>query len=502
MGRTPAVTAQDEFLEYLRSGRDEMNLLEHSISGADKKPDLTTRSLSFVTNERHPATGEAVERSWKVTFSAEYGRPTPKDDDVFVALLKVTQQGGLMDVVPAERLQKPQVHFSSYQLVRILGWPDNGASYQAIDDALNRIGGVWIVAKNYWYDNAEKEYVDRKFGIIDDVYLYERDKYHRALKKARAEGREKPLSWIRWSDVMAESFQAGYVRKLDIEVYRSLEHPIARKLYRYLGKQFWNRPKHRIDLQTLCHEKLGYQTRETRNARLREKIMPALEELEAKGIYGLTHQFDAGYGRCQVLFTSTRRTDKPRTATGCTVTQQLVALGIGPADAAAAVQRHAADRITEDIEHVEFEAKAGRIKTSKQGLLARMLQAETAWARPEGFVSSAERERRAADAAAKRSAQQLRSDREQAANDAKAAAERAEFDAFLKTFPSDAERQTFADEALQHEPFFRRQYADAVSQGNDERMKMYLELAMENRWKKSYRGAATPATTVQKSIRF
>src|SRR5690606_27966322 len=96
MGRTPAVTAQDEFLEYLRSGRDEMTLLEHSISGADKKPDLTTRSLSFVTNERHPATGEAVERSWKVTFSAEYGRPTPKDDDVFVALLKVTQQGGLM----------------------------------------------------------------------------------------------------------------------------------------------------------------------------------------------------------------------------------------------------------------------------------------------------------------------------------------------------------------------------------------------------------------------
>jgi hypothetical protein len=482
-----------------------MNLLEHSISGADKKPDLTTRSLSFGSAERHPETGEAVERSWKVTFSAEYGRPTPKDDDVFVALLKVTQLAGLMEGTAPP--QKPQVHFSSYQLIRILGWPDNGASYQAIDGALNRIGGVWIVAKNYWYDNAEKEYVDRKFGIIDDVFLYERDKYDRALKRARTEGRERPLSWIRWSDVMADSFRAGYVRKLDIEVYRSLEHPIARKLYRYLGKQFWNRSKHRIDLQTLCHEKLGYQTSETRHARLREKLKPAVAELEAKGIYGLTHEFDSGYGRCEVVFVTNRRLEKKTAAPSCPLTDRLVSLGLDRSDAAVAVQRHSTTRITEDIEHLEFEAKAGRIKSSKPGLLAMMLKSDDPWGRPQGFVSSAQREVRSRELAARTAKEQEHKLRQAAAEEAKAEQQLAAFNVYMAGL-SPASRASLEQRAMTlRNGFYGKRYREAVKEGQAARIAACLHDALFAAWQEEHPGAKRESTknrgaTVQKSIRF
>ncbi len=55
-----------------------------------------------------------------------------------------------------------------------------------------------------------------------------------------------------------ESFRAGYIRKLDLDEYGSIPNPVARKLYRYLGKQFWFSTTHPVELTTLCCEKLGY----------------------------------------------------------------------------------------------------------------------------------------------------------------------------------------------------------------------------------------------------
>jgi hypothetical protein len=468
MGRNPQTPEAEELREYLRSGRDEMNLLEHSISGADKKPDMATPSLSFASEDRHPETGEPVERRWKVTFSAEYGRPTPKDDDVFVALLKVSQQAGLMESASNKAENAARVHFSTYQLIRILGWPDNGNSYKAVDDALNRIGGVWIVANNFWWDNAEKEFVDRKFGIIDDVFLYERDKYDRALKRARAEGKQRPLSWLRWSDVMLDSFRSGYVRKLDIEVYRSLEHPIARKLYRYLGKQFWGakRPEHRISLQDLCHEKLGYNLVEKRNPRLREKIEPAIRELEERGVYGLSHEYEASYGKCEVIFKASRaaKSEPKKREPENPLLERLLKFGVDRATAQDALQRLDAERIAADIEHVEFEAKAGRVKSSKAGMLASMLKADEPFARPVGFVTKAEKERRdqetAESDAREKERARLKEEQERHAETQRLQA----FNEHVASLAAD-EREAF-DERSKRVFFYGQKYREALKAGD------------------------------------
>lgn len=483
-----------------------MNLLEHSISSADTKVDLETRSILFVSEDAHPETGERVERSWDVTFSAKYGRPTPKDDDVFVALMKVSQEAGLMNVSPAKERPSPQVHFSSYQLIRILGWPDDGRSYKAIDDALNRLGGIWIVAKNYWWDNAEKEYVDRKFGIIDDVFLYERDKYDRALKRARLEGKSRPLSWIRWSDVMLDSFQAGYVRKLDIDVYRTLEHPSARKLYRYLGKQFWStRTRHVIDLQRLCHEKLGYSQRVVLNAQLRRKIEPAIKELEAKGAYGLSHEFNASYGRCEVVFSAKATTKEARKRNAKAsppedpLLARLVKLGVDRATATDAIQRLDAERIVTDIEHVEFEAKAQRVKASRAGMLAQMLKSGEPWGRPQGFQSSFDRERAQQQRAA-REAQKQRDEAARVAAERAAEAERlAAFNAFMASL-SDAEQAAY-DERAKRVFYLGPKYREALKSGEPQRIAESRRAALYAVWSKE-QAAAAADRVVQKSIPF
>lgn len=496
MGRKPSTEEERAFLAYLRSGRDEMNLLEHSISSANKNVDRTTRSLGFSQDARDPETGEPVRRTWTVTFSAAYGRPVPKDDDVFVALMKVSQAQGLMDKPASGGVGAPQAYFTSRQLIRILGWGDNGRSYRAIDDALNRLCGVRIDATNYFYDNASKLWVDRKFGIIEDAYLYERAKYDRAKRRAVAAGEAHPQSWIRWSDVMYESFQAGYVRKLDIEFYRSLTNPIARKLFRYLGKQFWEksaRTKHEIDLVELCVEKLGYK-QGTAIPELQRRVAPAIAELEASGVFGLRHQFDRRYGTCRVVFHRQRTKPKQQDKPAKGMVKTLVELGVRRQDAEAAVAKHAPGRIVEDIEDSAFREQRGMLKKSRAGFLAAMLRSDDPFPRPVGFVSSSDRTRQKQLAAAKQQATQ-RAAVEQASKKAERTAARDDaFLQFLESLGGEAEREAFADQALAAaKPLYRQQYRQRLAAGDKRAAEQFRRFAMMQLWQRTVKSSRQPA---------
>lgn len=472
MGRKPKQKEEQAFLAYLRSGKDEMNLLEHSLSSASKNVDKKTRSLEFSKEAIDPDTNEPVTRTWKVTFSAEYGRPTPKDDDVFVALMRVSKE---------TEFATNQVAFTSYQLLQILGWGDDGRSYKAIDDALNRLCGVRIVATNYWYDNDAKLWVDRKFGIIDDVFLYERAKYDKAKRKAKQEGEPSPQSWIRWSDVMQESFAAGYVRTLDIEFYRSLKNPISRKLYRYLGKQFWNTSKHRIDVQQLCHEKLGYP--EYDNNTCKVKLKKPLAELEEKGAYGLKYRFIQRYGNCRVEFIKSERAAAKKKASAHPLVDKLVEIGVSRNDAESAVKRLSPERIVEDIEDSAFRERKGQVKTTRAGVLYKMLQGAEPWGRPEGFVSSVERKRREEQAAKRKLAEQKKRAAEEARQQEESERETAAFIEFMSSLGSDEARAEFQEQALRENSFIASMYRKAKKKGDDVSASTHLELALRSHWK-------------------
>lgn len=471
MGRKPTGTDRERFVEYLRDARDEMNLLEHSISSASTKVDRATRSIVFERTDIDPDTQEPIERVWEVKFRD--GRPTAIDDDVFVALLKLSADVGFA---------VKRVLFTRLQVCKILGWADNGQNYKKIDDALTRLRGVSIDAKNYWFDNKLKCWRDRDFNIFDVSDVLSRTTYAKALKVG---GKEAAKSWIEWSDTMMESFAAGYLRKFDLNEYLLIENPVARKLYRFLGKHFWHRTRFALELETLMHEKLGYDKAETRLWRLRQKLEPAVAELEEKGIYGLSHEFVAGYGKCEVVFHAKHKTkEKAKEAPAASpLVEQLVKYGVDREDALSATKRLVPERIIADIEHVEYEAKAGRVKASKAGMLAAMLKKDDAWPRPQGFVSSADRA-----AAAKRSAEaDARKKRDAAAAEAKRRKadelEEVAFIEFMAKFADD-ERKTFERLALESHKLCREQYEKAEASGDSQRMALYLKTAMQVAWKK------------------
>src|SRR5262249_48049033 len=145
------------------------------------------------------------------------------------------------------------VHFSRYQLLHLLGWRDDGKSYRRLEEALDRWMTVTLLYDRAWWDNECKSWVDAKFHILENVFLYEKERHSRKAKKQET----LPFSSFTWSSTVFKSFQSGYVRRLRLDFYLSLEMPTSKRLYRFLDKHFYHRPRLEFDLEDLAFEHVG-----------------------------------------------------------------------------------------------------------------------------------------------------------------------------------------------------------------------------------------------------
>lgn len=240
--------------------RDEMNLAEFPLTVLSKRADPSVKTLEF-SDYVKGKNGDVINRQWIITGADKFGLPTSSDDEVLLGLLKLTADDGV---------QSRKVHFTRYELLRILRWTTEGRSYTRLQNALDRLSGVRIKATNAFYDNETKLHSTRNFGIIDAYEIND--------------GRDTRPSFFTWSEVLFKSFQVGFIKKLDLDFYLDLQSAVSKRLYRYLDKHFWYRSRIQVNLFTLAHEKIGVSRNYVYASSLRQQIEPALEELKEKGI--------------------------------------------------------------------------------------------------------------------------------------------------------------------------------------------------------------------------
>ncbi len=244
----------------LKISRDEMNLAEFPLTVLSKRADPSIKTLEFSDTVKGK-NGDVINRKWIITGADKFGLPTSSDDEVLLGLLKLTADEGL---------RSPKVHFTRYELLRILRWTTEGRSYVRLQNALDRLSGVRIKATNAFYDNESKLHSTRNFGILDAYEIND--------------GRDTRPSFFTWSEVLFKSFQVGFIKKLDLEFYLDLQSAVSKRLYRYLDKHFWYRSRMQVNLFVLAHEKIGISRNYVYASSLRQQLEPALEELRDKGL--------------------------------------------------------------------------------------------------------------------------------------------------------------------------------------------------------------------------
>ena len=151
---------------------------------------------------------------------------------MLLALVQLSAAGGFAD---------REVQFSRYELLKLLRWEDSTRNYRRLSKSLRRWAGLTVYSNRAFYDHRRKSWVNRDFGVVDNLILYERED---------ADG--PAVSRFTWNQVFFDSFQAGYLKRLDWDLYCRLNSPVAKRLYRFLDKRFYRGGKVEADLRTLA----------------------------------------------------------------------------------------------------------------------------------------------------------------------------------------------------------------------------------------------------------
>ncbi len=367
----------------VHEGRDEMNLIELPLSSiADRYLD-GRKTVVFTDEIFDRDLGQRVKRELAISGSDRYGLPTARDEDVLLACVQLASR---------QDFRSREVRFTRYELLKFLRWPDEGKSYQRLATALRRWKGVTIYSNRAFYDHAHKSWVNRDFGVIDNLYIYEREAAIGTPGQAS--------SWLLWNEVLFASFQAGYLKRLDWDLYCRLTSPVAKRLYRLLDKRFFHGDEVVLDMHQLALRKIRLSDRYN-TAQIKRALLVGIRELEA--LWDLRPLPDErrfvkqGRGQWEVVFQ--RRRIRPTKAAlarqesqVADLTIELTRREIGPAMAAELVEKQSAEIVHKMV--ALFDWYAARGQTKGPGFLVDSIRNPEKYRPPREFTENQQRGKR------------------------------------------------------------------------------------------------------------
>jgi hypothetical protein len=288
-------------------GRDEMNLVEFPFATLSERSG-DTKVLEFQTDAYDRVIGKPVTRKLTVTGDAKHGLPTAKDEEVYLALLQLTKLHN--------DFSHARVYFTRAELIKLMGWKNRDWSYHRVATAFCRLTGVRLFYEHAWRDNTKKRFCSQGgFGLLDSFLI--RDGRIRS-----ADGDETDrLSEFCWNSVIFDSFQSGYLKKLDYAKVRELG-AIARRIYRYLDKHFHPplRTTLTLNLKSFACEHIGV-SRNNDAAQIRRTLAKPIQELESIGfLQPMPKRFRKVQGQrgvWEVVFSLAGHPEKRKPARAC-----------------------------------------------------------------------------------------------------------------------------------------------------------------------------------------
>src|ERR1022692_764768 len=111
-------------------GKDELNLAEFPLSAISDRLSPEQKTLTFEDRIWDESRGEVITRHLSITASDQHGLPTALDDEVILGLVQLSK---------LRHFSERSVPFTRYQLIQLLGWRDEGKSYERLETSLKRV---------------------------------------------------------------------------------------------------------------------------------------------------------------------------------------------------------------------------------------------------------------------------------------------------------------------------------------------------------------------------
>ena len=467
---------------------DEMNLAEFPLAAISNRFLDGTKTVVLEDTVFDREQNRHLPRRLTLSGSDRYGLPTSKDDDVLLACIQLSR---LNDFSSRE------VSFSRYEILRLLGWADESRNYDRVATSLRRWKGLSIFSDRAFYDHEQKSWVNRDFGVFDNLVIYRRE----VIQGKAATGCSKFV----WNEVLFRSFQSGYLKQLDWNLYCKLTSPVAKRLYRFLDKRFYHSSRVEIDLQELGLRKVRL-SENYNTAQLKRTLQKGIEELER--LWDLKQRLPEerfckdGRGKWIAIFERKSRRKSSSldasiknikiathlnlvssTKSPQELERELIKRGIGPASAEELSLSQPATRLREMVELYDWYNSRGQPRGP--GFLVQALKKPETIAFPPGFDSSVQRQQRQqAKEAQKLAENNVRTKREREAAKREDSRRQA-FMAFWEAM-SPAEQDTFETEALEAaDPMKKRLYLQAIGKGG-KAFEVYRQMILMDQFERMY----------------
>lgn len=224
-----------------------------------------------------------VKREWKVYPDSKLGFGTASTLSTFFELFQIWKE---------DNFNQQSIYFGSiYNLTKRKGLQPNKRTYERIRRDLSCLVGMKIEAKNAFWDNERKAYVDMIFHLFESVFFF----------KEKPDGPYTlPFGQIKSSDILYGSILKNslLIAGFDSKFFHSLT-PLEQRLALYLSKVFRSQTVHKREIQQFAQQIPVYakQTKHTK-----EQLKEASKGLIAKGFTLLEScDFERGNDRKELI---------------------------------------------------------------------------------------------------------------------------------------------------------------------------------------------------------
>lgn len=374
----------DNDLEEYSKGKDELTLAEFPLALAGKDSSrLGKTSATYQDLIRDKETGAPIKRTVIIQGSDEFGLPTYYDEEILFGILQLTNLKRFGDDWPKE------VRFSRYHLAKILGLKTDGRTYRRIWDSLHRLSMTKYNFRFALFDKADAEW--RPSVVISFIQKL-------MVHGGPVPGKNGEVTVV-WNDDIHRNFQAGYLRDINFSEYRSIGLPIAKALYRFLGKHFYRRGRLKFDLKVLAYEKLGL-SRSNKIGQIKQALDPAIERLERHGFIRSVPKCEryvkVAVGQWNVIFEKlTQQTSLPIEVSAVSVNEaKLRDIGVSPGVSSNLVSQYPEEVISQKIDQFNFLVTKGKGPNKNPGAwIAKSIR--ESWDPPEDYKPEEERKQEA-----------------------------------------------------------------------------------------------------------
>lgn len=423
--------------------RDELNFAEFPLASISTSLPKDQKTLEFTDEIFDKSANKRVTRKLTITASDKYGLPTAMDDEVILGLIQLTGKQDFSD---------RRVFFTRYELLKLLNWADTTRNYRRLEQSLNRWLGVTLYYEKAWWSKEEQSWVNEGFHILDHVQILDQERQRKASKRNVEQAGK---SSFVWNDVVFSSFRAGYIKQIDFEFYKSLESAIAKRMYRFLDKRFYHRPRHEFDLRTFACEHIGL-SKGYHNGELKRVLTPAIEELQNLGFIESASAADRfickARGEWSIVFTRASK-QAARQSIDSPLIVSLIQRGISSASARRIAAQVPAERVQEKLELFDWLVARNdpRVQKNRAGFLYRAITED--FPLPDDYRSATRTRRKSPES----KVIPLRPSNVQNPIPA-ATTDQPRIDAFWRALPSDEQQRIEAELVRNAPPFHRQQY--------------------------------------------